>query len=71
MKLSTNCARVVIKIVKLETATAYFVCKWKNAMANGVDTPPPPTPAMLLNVLKMAKQIHPPTSSPVGGKTFL
>ena len=55
-------------MVKLEMAMAYFVLKWKNAMINGIATPPPPTPAMLDSAIIRAKTNSPQTSRPVGGK---
>jgi hypothetical protein len=58
-------------IVKLDTATAGFVVKWKKLISKRVEITPPPTPAILLKVLNTAKTIHPATSTLVGGKTFL
>ena len=61
----------LIRMEKLDKATAGFVVKWKNAMINETAIPPPPMPATTQSAMTSENVKSPPISSPVGGITFL
>ena len=71
LKFMMKRARVVRKIENDEMAMAGLVEKRNKAMMIGMATPPPPTPAILLNAIIKAKTKMPAISRGSTGKTFL
>ena len=61
----------LIRIEKLESATAGLVVNLKNAIIRETAIPPPPIPATTQRAMTKENVRRPPISSPVGGKTFL
>ena len=61
----------LIRMEKLDRATAGFVVKWKNAIISETAIPPPPIPATTQSAITSENVTSPAISSHVGGKTFL
>ena len=61
----------LMRMEKLERATACFVSNLKNAMISDTAIPPPPMPATTQSAMTRENVTRPPISSNVGGKTFL
>ena len=61
----------LIRMEKLDKATAGFVVNLKKAIINETAIPPPPIPATTQRAITSEKVTSPPTSSHVGGKTSL
>ena len=61
----------LIRIEKLEMATAGLVVNLKKAMIKDTAMPPPPIPATTHRAITKEKVARPVTSRGVGGQTFL
>ena len=61
----------LMRMEKLDKATAGFVVNLKNAIIRETAIPPPPMPATTQSAITNENVKSPPISRKVGGKTFL
>lgn len=57
-----------VKIENPERAIAFFILNPKKVMQNGITTPPPPTPAIVLKAITTGSTISPANSDGNIGK---
>ena len=60
-----------VRIENPDNAIDFFIEKPKNVIQNGITTPPPPIPAIVLRAIIIGKIINPANSDPHIGKMCL